>query len=335
MKLTISLDKSEWERVLDRAAAKVSEGMKIPGFRDGKAPRAVVIAQVGEARVVSTAIELAVEEFYPQAAKQERLKPVAFPKISAEKGGLTDALTFTAEVTVLPEVKLGDYSKLRVKKTVEPVKDEQIEEVLKSMQKRAVEFQPVEREAKLGDWAEMDFEGFVDGQPFEGGSSKKHPLILGDKLFIPGFEEGMVGMRAGEDREIEVEFPKDYHQQELAGKPVKFKVKLHQVKAVSYPEVNDAFAKKSANMETVEALRADIRRYLTEEAQKRADDKMREDAIIALTKLATVDLPDELVNQELDSMVHDLKHQAEHAKMSWEDYLKRAGVNEEGLKNQW
>ncbi len=335
MKLTISLDKSEWERVLDRAAAKVSEGMKIPGFRDGKAPRAVVIAQVGEARVVSTAIELAVEEFYPQAAKQEPLKPVAFPKISAEKGGLTDALTFTAEVTVLPEVKLGDYSKLRVKKTVEPVKDEQIEEVLKSMQKRAVEFQPVEREAKLGDWAEMDFEGFVDGQPFEGGSSKKHPLILGDKLFIPGFEEGMVGMRAGEDREIEVEFPKDYHQQELAGKPVKFKVKLHQVKAVSYPEVNDAFAKKSANMETVEALRADIRRYLTEEAQKRADDKMREDAIIALTKLATVDLPDELVNQELDSMVHDLKHQAEHAKMSWEDYLKRAGVNEEGLKNQW
>ena len=185
IRLTISLDSSEWEQMLDRAAAKASAGAKIPGFREGKAPREVVITHVGEARVVSTAIELAAEEFYPKAAKQEALRPIAFPKISVDKGNLTEPLMFTAEVAVMPEVKLGDYSKLKLAKTVEPVTDEQIDEVLKSMQKRAVEFQPVEREAKLGDWAEIDFEGFVEGQPFEGGSSKKHPLMLGDKLFIP------------------------------------------------------------------------------------------------------------------------------------------------------
>ena len=335
IKLTIKLTSPEWEKVLDKASVKASEGAKIPGFREGKAPRTVVINQIGEARVVSVAIELAVEEYYPLAAKQEQIKPIAFPKIAVEQGGLTEPLTFTAEVAVLPEVKLGDYSKIRVKKTVEPVTDEQVDGVIKNMQKRAVEFQPVEREAKLGDWTEIDFDGFVDGKPFEGGSSKKHPLILGDKVFIPGFEEGMVGMRAQEEKDIEVEFPKDYHNKDLAGKPAKFTVKLHQIKAVNYPDINDTFAKKHANVETLEALKADIKKFLDEEAEKKASEKVREDAIMALTKLAKIDLPDELVNQELDNMVQDLKHQAEHAKMTFEDYLKRAGVNEEGLKNQW
>ena len=242
IKLTIKLTSPEWEKVLDKASVKASEGAKIPGFREGKAPRTVVINQIGEARVVSVAIELAVEEYYPLAAKQEQIKPIAFPKIAVEQGGLTEPLTFTAEVAVLPEVKLGDYSKIRVKKTVEPVTDEQVDGVIKNMQKRAVEFQPVEREAKLGDWTEIDFDGFVDGKPFEGGSSKKHPLILGDKVFIPGFEEGMVGMRAQEEKDIEVEFPKDYHNKDLAGKPAKFTVKLHQIKAVNYPDINDTFA---------------------------------------------------------------------------------------------
>lgn len=335
IKLAISLEMSEWDAVLDKAASKVSEGLKIDGFRESKAPRDIVIAKAGEARVISEAIELAVEQFYPIAAKQENLKPIAFPKISVEKGNLTEALEFTAEVAVLPEVVLGDYSKIKIEKRVESVESKDVEEVLKGMQKKAVEFQEVERKAAMGDWAEIDFEGFVDGKPFEGGASKKHPLILGDKVFIPGFEEGLVGLGKGEEKEIEVTFPADYHNKDLAGKSAKFKVKVNLVKAVNYPEINDEFAKKHAGQETLEALRADIKKYLIEEAEKKANEGLRENALLELVKVTKIDLPEEMIESELDSMVHDLKHQAEHSGMSFEDYLKKAGVNEAGLKAQW
>ena len=335
VKLAITLEMPEWTAVLDKAAGKVSEGMKIDGFREGKAPRDIVIAKAGEARVVSAAIELAVEEFYPVAVKQENLRPIAFPKISVDKGNLTEPLEFTAEVAVLPEVVLGDYSKIKLEKRVESVGDEQIEDVLKNMQKKAVEFQEVERKAVMGDWTEIDFDGFVEGKPFEGGSSKKHPLIIGDKVFIPGFEEGLVGLGKGEEKDIEVTFPADYHNKELAGKPAKFKVKMNLVKAVNYPELNDEFAKKHAGQESLEVLKADIKKYLIEEAEKKAEESVRENALLELVKVAKIDLPEEMIEQELDSMVHDLKHQAEHSKMSFEDYLKKAGVNEAGLKSQW
>lgn len=335
VKLAIALEASEWSAILDKAAGKVSEGLKIDGFREGKAPRDIVVAKAGEARVISEAIELAVEQYYPVAVREENLKPIAFPKISVEKGNLTEPLEFTAEVAVLPEVVLGDYSSIKVARSKEQVSDADVDAVLKNLQKKAVEFQEVERPAAMGDWAEIDFEGFVDGKPFEGGASKKHPLILGDKVFIPGFEEGLVGLGKGEEKEIEVTFPVDYHNKDLAGKSAKFKVKVNLVKAVNYPEINDEFAKKHAGQENLEVLRADIKKYLEEESAKKAEETLRENALLELVKVAKIDLPEEMIEQELDSMVHDLKHQAEHSGMSFEDYLKKAGVNEAGLKAQW
>jgi len=335
IKLAIQLTSSEWEAVLTKASEKLAQGIKIDGFREGKAPRDVVIAKAGEARVISEAIELAVEQYYPVAVRQENLRPIAFPKVSVEKGNLTEALEFTAEMAVLPEVVLGDYSKIKLTKKVEPVGDAEVEAVLKSLQKKAVEFQEVERQAQMGDWTEIDFEGFVEGKPFEGGNSKKHPLILGDKVFIPGFEEGLVGLGKGEEKDVDVTFPSDYHNKDLAGKPAKFKVKMNLVKAVNYPEIDDEFAKKHAGQESLEVLKADIKKYLTEEAQKKAEEGVRENALLELVKVAKIDLPAEMIDQELDSMVHDLKHQAEQSGASFEDYLKKAGVNEAGLKAQW
>ncbi len=335
VRLSIALEASEWNAILDKASGKVSEGLKVDGFREGKAPRDIVIAKAGEARVISEAIELAVEQYYPMAVKEENLKPIAFPKISVEKGNLTEPLEFTAEVAILPEVVLGDYSKIKLTKKTDEVGDADVEAVLKNLQKKAVEFQEVERVAQLGDWAEIDFEGFVEGKPFEGGASKKHPLILGDKVFIPGFEEGLVGLGKGEEKEIEVTFPSDYHNKDLAGKSAKFKVKMNLVKAVNYPEINDEFAKKHAGQESLEVLKTDIKKYLEEESAKKAEETLRENALLELVKVAKIDLPEEMIEQELDSMVHDLKHQAEHSGMSFEDYLKKAGVNEAGLKAQW
>ncbi|RLC37461.1 trigger factor [candidate division Kazan bacterium] len=333
--LKISLNKKEWDKTLDRAAADVAAVEKIPGFRPGKAPRKVVINKVGEARVLSTAIEQAVQEFYPVAVKQEGLRPVALPKISIDRATPENELVFTADVTVLPKVTLGDYKKIKIKKVVEPVTESQVEDVLKNIQKRQAEFVEVERPAKMGDWVEVDFVGYIDNKPFEGGQSKNHPMILGDKLFIPGFEEGIVGMRAKDRKTIEVEFPKDYGKTELAGKKAKFDITLHKVKSVNYPEINDKFVQKVSKFKTLDEFKADIKKFLEEEAEKRAETKSREDAIMELAKLVKVDLPDEMVDSELEAMLKDLRMRVAQQKMEFADYLKKAGVNEEGLKSQW
>ncbi|MDD5606086.1 MAG: trigger factor [Patescibacteria group bacterium] len=334
--LKIILDKKEWDAALDKAAAKLSEQEKIEGFRAGKAPLQVVMAKVGEARVLSVAIEDAINLHYPTAVKETDIKPVALPKVAVDKASPNDPLEFTAEVAVLPEVALGDYTKIKVKKVVDPVEETQVDKVLEDMRKRAAEFNEVERPLKKGDWAEIDFAGTIEGKPFEGGASKNHPLIVGDGMFIPGFEEGMEGMKAGEDKDVEVTFPADYHKQDLAGKKAMFNIKLHKVKAVNYPDIDDAFAKKMSRFETLQEFRDDVRKFITEQNEQRADEKAKEEAILALAKQAKVDIPKELVDQELNAMVHDLKHQVEHQKMDFEEYLKRGGVqNEEGLKSQW
>lgn len=334
--LKIVLDKKEWDEALSKAAAKISETEKLQGFRPGKAPVQVVMSKVGEARVLSVAIEDAINWHYPNAIKEADLKPVAMPKVSVDKASPTEALEFTAEVAVLPEVVLGDYTKIKVKLDVEPVTENQVEKVIDDMRKRAAEFNEVEREVKKGDWTEIDFAGTIDGQPFEGGASKNHPMIVGDGMFIPGFEEGLEGMKAGETKDVEVTFPAEYHKNDLAGKKAVFNVKLHKVKAVNYPEIDDAFAKKVSQFETVQEFKDDVRNFLVDQNAKKAGEKAREEAILTLAKQAQIEIPKELVDQELNAMVHDLKHQIEAQKMEFEDYLKKGGVqNEEGLKSQW
>lgn len=337
IKLKISLDKKEWEKILDKAAEKVSADTKIEGFRPGKAPRNIVINKVGEARVLSVAIEEAVQEFYPKAAEQEEIRPVALPKVGVDKATPTDPLVFTAEVVVMPEVELEDYRKIRVKKQpIELAKPEQVDEILKSMQKRAAEFNEVERAAKMKDWVEIDFVGTIDDKEFEGGSSKNHPLILGDKLFVPGFEEGIEGMKAGENKDIEVTFPSEYHNKALAGKKASFKITLHKVKSVNYPDIDDTLAKKVSKFSTLDELKKDVARFIEEESKRKAEGQAREEAILSLAKLVKVDLPSELVDQELNAMINDMRQQVAAQKMDFNEHLKRAGVeNEEGLKSQW
>lgn len=334
--LKIVLDKKEWNEALNKAAVKISESEKLEGFRAGKAPLKVVMAKVGEARVLSVAIEDAINVYYPAAIKEIELKPVAMPKVAVDKATPTEPLEFTAEVAILPEVELGDYKSIKVKKQVEEIKDEQVDKVLDDMRKRAAEFTEVERVAKKGDWAEIDFAGTIDGKPFEGGISKNHPMILGDNMFIPGFEAGLEGMKVGETKDVKVTFPAEYHKTDLAGKEAVFNVKLHKVKAVNYPDIDDAFAKKASKFETLEEFKVDIKKFLGVQVNQKADEKAKEEAILALAKLAKIDLPKPLVDQELNAMVDDLKKQIEAQKMKFEDYLKKGNVqNEEGLKSQW
>ena len=335
VELTITLDEKEWKECVKQAAHKLSEGLNIAGFRLGKAPLEVVINKVGETRVASEAAESAINQFYLLALKENQIFPIMPPKISVEKVGLNDPLIFKAEVTTMPEVKLGDYKKIRVEVKPIEVDSAKIEGVLKNIQRQQAKFNPVEREARSSDWVEIDFAGKIDGKTFEGGSSKNHPLIVGDGVFLPDFENALIGMQANEKKVFSVVFPVDYHKAEFANKTAEFTVKLHKIKAVVLPELNDELAKAAGNFKNLSVLQDDVAKFLKMDMEKQESDRQKEEAINQLIKLAEVDLPEALIEQEIDSMVHDLGHQLENQKMSLEDYLKKTEMTEQKLREEW
>jgi len=333
--LTIALDQSEWAEAFKSASTQMAENIEVKGFRKGKAPLDRVISQVGETRILSEASELAINQYYYKAIVQEEVAPIGSPKVTVDEVGMDKPLKFTVEIAVMPEIKLGDYKKIKVKPESIEVNDEQIDNVLKSLQRREVTFKEIEREAKKGDWVEIDFEGKLDGVPFDGGKSTNHPLVIGDGVLLPDFEGALVGMKIGEEKAFPVNFPKDYHQANLAGKKTEFTAKLHKVKEVQYPELDDVFAQKIGDKKTLQEMKDDIAKVLKENAEQKELDRQRSEAIEQLIDLAKVDLPDQLIEQELDAMMHDFEHQLSHQGMNVKDYMERAKLTEEKMREEW
>ncbi|MFH0912071.1 MAG: trigger factor [Patescibacteria group bacterium] len=335
VELRIELEAKEWKECVKQAADKLSEGLNISGFRPGKAPLEVVINKVGETRVVSEAAEIAINKFYLIALQEHQLLPIVQPKISVDKVSQSAPLVFRAEITLMPEVELGDYSSIRIEQNIPQADPTRVEGMLKNIQRQQAKFNPVERAVQTGDWVEIDFTGKIEGKVFEGGQSKNHPLIVGDGVFLPDFEAALVGMKAGEDKTFMVTFPDDYHKSDLTGKVVEFNVKLHRVKAVVLPEINDELAKAAGNFATLQTLRDDVAKFLQEDAVKQETDRQKEAAIKQLMQVAKVNLPPALIEQEIEVMLHDLTHQLEHRQMTLEEYLKKTGATEEKLRNDW
>jgi len=335
VKIKIELGVDEWKQALEQAANKVSESLEIKGFRPGKAPLDVVINQAGEARVLSEAADISVGKYYAEAVKEHGLIPLVQPKISVEDLGVDKPLVFSVEIIVMPEVTLGDYKKIKVDKKPIEIDETQVEKTLKDIQRRAAKFTEIDRPSKIGDWMEIDFLGKLDGKPFQGGESKNHPLVLGDKVFLPEFEEALVGLKAGDEKTFSVTFPEGYHQSTLAGKDVEFSVKVHKVKEVILPPIDDDLAKSLGGFETLKDLKADIEKYVTESANKKEKTRQQELAMDKLIELTKVDLPNELIDQELTAMIQDLTHQLSHQKATLDDYLKKNNLTEEKLKEQW
>lgn len=333
--LTIELEEKDWKDALEQAAKKISQTVEIKGFRVGKAPLDAIINHIGEGRVLSEASDIAVSKFYALAAKEHNLIPITPPKITVEKVGLDQPLIFKVEVATMPKVELGDYKKIKV--SSEPVKIDKnrIEKTLADIQRRAAKFKEVDRVTKKGDWVEIDFEGKLDGVPFDGGTSKNHPMIIGDGVFLPDFEAALVGLKAGEDKNFDVTFPKDYHQKNLAGKKTTFATKIHKVKEIELPPIDDDLAKSLGQFNNLEALKKDIEKWLTEEANKKEQERQKEKAIEELIKITKVDIPNELIDQEVSAMVQDMTHQLSHQKMTLEDYLKKQGITEDEMREQW
>ncbi|WP_017185658.1 trigger factor [Alkalibacillus haloalkaliphilus] len=334
--LTVEVDASEFDQALDQAFKKVVKDVQIPGFRKGKVPRPMFEQRFGVESLYQDAVDIVLPDAYMKAVEEAGITPVDRPEVDVEQIEKGQPLIFKATVTVKPEVELGEYKGLEVEEQDATVADEEVEEELKSQQEKQAELVVKEEgEVENGDTVVIDFEGFLDGEAFEGGSAENHTLEVGSGSFIPGFEEQLVGKTAGEDTEVSVTFPEDYHAEELAGKETTFKVKIHEVKAKELPELDDEFAKDvDEEVETLEELKTKTKERLQEQKETEADNQKRETLVEKASENATVDIPDAMVDSELDRMLQEFEQRLQMQGMTLDMYYQFSGQSEDDLKEQ-
>ncbi len=302
----------------------------MPGFRPGKAPRKLIERMYGAEVFYEEAINIAFPDAYEEAVKEQELQVVGYPAVELVGDATGDGFTFKAIVPVYPEVTLGEYKGLTAEKEEVKVSAADVDERLKQLSDRNTRLVSVEREAKEGDTAVIDFDGYLDGKPFDGGKGENHSLELGSHSFVPGFEEQVVGMKAGDEKDIDITFPEDYHA-DLAGKAVVFKVKCHEVKEKEVPEMDDEFAKDVSEFDTLKELKADLKKKISEERQKAADREF-EDAL--MTKVAegiTAEIPDAMVENQARQFVENFKMQITQQGIPYDQYAQMTGITEAKL----
>ncbi|MFP7271481.1 trigger factor [Bacillus safensis] len=334
--LTVEVDAETFNKALDDAFKKVVKQVSIPGFRKGKVPRGLFEQRFGVESLYQDALDILLPVEYPKAIDEAGIEPVDRPEIDVEKIEKGENLIFTAKVTVKPEVKLGDYKGLNVEKDDTAVTDEDVQEELKGMQNRQAELVVKEDGAiENGDTVVLDFEGFVDGEAFEGGKAENYSLEVGSGSFIPGFEEQLVGLEAGAEKDVEVTFPEEYHAEDLAGKPAVFKVKIHEIKAKELPALDDEFAKDvDEEVKTLAELTEKTKKRLEEAKENEAEGKLREELVAKASENAEVDIPQAMVDTELDRMMKEFEQRLQMQGMNLELYFQFSGQDEDALKEQ-
>lgn len=331
--LTIEASAEEFEAAINKAYLKERGRIMLPGFRKGKAPRKMIEAMYGAEIFYEEAVNLAYPDLFDQAVEQEKLDTVAYPDVElleANKGGFT----FKATVAVRPEVKLGKYKGLTAPKDVEKVTEKDIDEELKPYIQRATRMVDVDRKAKKGDTVNIDFEGFMDGVAFDGGKGENHDLELGSGMFIPGFEDQLVGVKAESDKDVVVTFPKDYGAEELAGKEATFKVKVNAVKEKVTPKLDDEFAKDVSEFETLKEFRKDLGDKLAERRENQARRAFEEALLDQVTADMTVEVPDVMVENRAQRMIEDYSQRITSQGISFEQYMAMTGLTVDILKEQ-
>ena len=328
--LTIEVGAPEFEAAIEKAYQKMRKKINVPGFRPGKAPRKIIEGMYGAEVFFEEAINNAFPEAYESAVKEQELRVVGYPEVEMVGECTKDGFTFKATVPVYPEVTLGQYKGLSAPKDEVKVTAADVDERLKQLSDRNTRLVSVDREAKEGDTAVIDFEGFKDGVPFEGGKAENHALELGSHSFVPGFEEGVVGLKPGDEKDIDVTFPEDYHA-DLAGKAVVFKVKVHEVKEKEVPALDDEFAKDVSEFDTLKDLKADLKKKITEERQKAAD-RAFEDALMEQVGAGiTADIPDAMIENQARQFLDNFKMQIAQQGIPYDQYMKMTGMEESKL----
>ena len=331
--IVVEIDKDLMETGINKAYLKARKQILVPGFRKGKAPRKMIEALYGAHVFYEDGLEEIFPEVYDFAvAKQEGFKAIGRPSLTDMKIEDDGSVTLTLTTEVYPEVTLGQYKGLEEEKTEASVTDEQVQAELDRMAQNVASTETVDRAAQMGDTANIDFEGFDNGVPFEGGKGENFDLKLGSGQFVPGFEEQVVGMTAGEEKDIDITFPEDYHK-ELAGKAVVFHVKLNKVTVTMVPEMDDEFAKDVSEFDTLDALKADVRAKALEQAQKQADSAFENACVEKAAENTTVDMPKALVENELDVQMERFGYQLQMSGYSMEQYAKMMGGDVNTMRN--
>ena len=333
--LKITVDNNKFEEAVNKAYNKTKGKYNIPGFRKGKAPKVVIETQYGKGVFYNDAIDMLFPEVYPEAIKELNIDPIDRPDLDIEEISKDNGLVMVVNVKVKPEFELGAYKGIEISKVDNTVSEEDVEARLNEMVNRNARLTSVEDKAlENGDTAVIDFEGFENGVAFEGGKGENYNLVIGSNTFIPGFEDQLVGKKAGEEVEVNVTFPETYHAENLAGKPVVFNVKVNDVKVKEVPALDDEFAKDTTEFETLAELRADVKAKLEEQAKNAADAEMRNALVEKVSANTEVEVPEAMVQHQIDNMLMELNYQLQYQGLNLEQLLQMTGRGLDELREE-
>lgn len=333
VKFEVKVEANKFNEALTRAYKKNVKNFNVPGFRKGKVPMNVVKQYYGVGVLLEDAVNFAIDGSYSEVLKENNIIPVDYPKIDVVEVGEGKDFIYTAEVTVYPEVELGEYKGLSVEKKTYEVTEEEVAKKLKEMQEKNARVESKEEgTVENGNIAVIDFKGFVDGEVFQGGEGHDYSLEIGSKTFIDTFEEQLVGAKVNDTVEVNVTFPENYGKEELNGKPAKFEVTIKEIKVKELPELDDEFAKETSEFDTIAELKADITTKLEAANAERADREFEEAVINAVAENAKVEIPAVMVEKEVDKMVQNLQQRLQYQGLNLEQYFQFTGTDEEKMR---
>lgn len=337
VEIEFTMEKEQFNAELDKAFKQNAKKFKVPGFRNGMVPRAVVEKNYGEGVLYEFVIENTVDDAYRAAVVENNLEIVSRPELDIKQIGKDKDFIFVVKVCVKPEAKVSEYKGLEIKKVSTRTTKKEVDEELESVREKNARIVTVEdkkRELKNGDISVIDFEGFVDGVAFDGGKGENFELTIGSGQFIPGFEDQMVGMKLGEERDVNVKFPEQYHAADLAGKDATFKVKLNEIKEKILPELDDEFAKDVSEFDTLEEYKKDLQKVVKERKEKQAKATKEQEALDKFVENVEVTIPDGMVDEEVEKMVEEMNANLSYQGLNIDTYLQYIGISLEDYKKE-
>lgn len=335
LKLEFKIEAEKFDEAMKKVYTKTAKYFNVPGFRKGKAPMHMVEKMYGTEIFYEDTFNELVPGIFEEELKNNNIEAVSRPDIDIKQIGKGQELIFTAVIQTKPEVKLGKYKGIEIKKIEYNVSDDDVNHELEHMQEKNARLVSVERPVKDGDITVIDFEGSIDGVPFDGGKAENHELTIGSKQFIPGFEDQIIGMKLDEEKDIKVTFPEDYFSKDLAGKEAVFKVKLHEIKEKELPKLDDDFAKDTSEFETLAELKKSIKEKLEEENEHRAKHETENAVIEAVADAVELDIPSGMIETEIDNMVKDVESRLSYQGLNLEQYLKIMGKTMDEFRKQY
>lgn len=333
VEITVTFSEDEFKRDMEEAAKVLSKEVKIDGFRSGKIPYDVLVEHVGKDMVLNHALDTAIPRILTDIIKKEKLQVISRPRVDILS---KDPVSLKVTAPVYPEIKVDGYEKVKVKPKEVEVKEKDVDEALKNVQKQFIKWKQVLRGVKEGDKVEIDFEGKDEGgAPLEGTQSKNHPLIIGEKMMVPGFEDALIGMKTGEEKDFPLTFPKDYHKKSFQNKKVQFHVKINKVEEPELPEIDEAFIEKISGKKTPidefrKNVKADLKEYKQSEEKKNAEQQLLEKFL----KVTKTDFSDLLINEEVEYMIQQMKQDMQAKGLSFDQYLQYTKKTEEEIREE-